>query len=72
MAERERQRQVHAPTSLSPRPYVQPSLLDLPPGTQPVTRRNFQHQTLVGHCKQEALADFVKKRAIDIIAIQGD
>lgn len=57
--------------------YVQPSLLDLPPRLltwRPERNQlhvvTFNIETLVGHGKQEALADFVRKRAIDILAVQ--
>ena len=57
--------------------YVQPSLLDLPTrllGWRPERNElhlvTFNVETLIGHGKQEALADFTRRWAIDIVALQ--
>ena len=74
-------RGISAPTSGSRahlfKTYVQPSLLDLPTrllGWRPECNQlqlvTFNIETIIGHGKQEALADFVRRRAIDMLALQ--
>ena len=47
-----------------------PRLLTWRPERNQLHVVTFNIETLVGHGKQEALADFVRKRAIDILAVQ--
>ena len=50
--------------------WTSPRLLTWRPERNQLHVVTFNIETLVGHGKQEALADFVRKRAIDILAVQ--